>query len=163
MPDDKKPDVTANLGGIFGGLGKLLELAQELQSQAKQGGSSEQTFKTESGLSGVFGVNVRSINGEARVEPFGNVVRSKEGTSVESVREPLTDVLEQDDGYTIIVELPGVDANSIQVFLEGQSLRIEAGSGARVYKKVLMLEKPVRADGIKRSYQHGILELVVLT
>ncbi len=159
MADDKKTDIGAGIGGIFGGLGKLLELAQELQSQAKSEGSSETTFKTESGLSGVFGVNIRNINGEARVEPFGNVVRSEKGTSVEATREPLTDLLEEDTGYTVIVELPGVDANSIMVHLEGLTLKIEAGSGIRKYQKTLQLDKAVQSEGMKRSYQNGILEL----
>ena len=151
MADDKKVDL--GLGGIFGGLGKLLELAQELQSQAKQNGgqtNSEQSFETPSGLQGVFGVNIRTINGESRVEPFGNVVKSDKGTSVEETT-----------GYTVIVELPGVDANSILVHLDNQTLRVEAGTGTRKYLKVLELSKPVLADGMKRSYQNGILELIL--
>jgi HSP20 family protein len=130
-----------------------------LQSQAKNQGSGETTFKTESGLSGVFGVNIRNINGEARVEPFGNMVRSEKGASVEATREPLTDLLEEDTGYTVIVELPGVDANSIMVNLDGLTLRIEAGTGIRKYQKVLQLDKAVQPEGMKRSYQNGILEL----
>ncbi len=163
MADDKKVDVSAGIGGIFGGLGKLLELAQDLQKQAQQNGgegtNSEQSFQTASGLQGVFGVNIRTMNGESRVEPFGNVVKSDKGTSVEAIREPLTDLLEEASGYTVIVELPGVDANSITVHLEGQTLRIEAGTGSRKYQKILPLAKAVAADGMKRSYQNGILEL----
>jgi HSP20 family protein len=166
MADEKKTDVSSGLGGIFGGLGKLLEIAQELQKQTGAnngtGQNSETTFTTPSGLSGVFGVNIRSVNGEARVEPFGNVVSSERGPSVDSVREPLTDLLEEDTQYTVIVELPGVDANSIKVNLEGQILHISAsGAGQRQYAKQLELSRVVNGDAIRRSYQNGILELTL--
>jgi HSP20 family protein len=150
----------AGIGGLFGGLGKLLELAQELQKNAQNGSSSETTFTTPSGLNGVFGVNIRTVNGEARVEPFGNVVKNDAGARVDAIREPLTDVLEDDAGYTIIVELPGVDPNSIRVTLDGSTLEVTAsGASGRQYAKTLELTRAVNASSLRRSYQNGILEL----
>lgn len=152
----------AGIGGLFGGLGKLLELAQELQKNAQNGSSSETNFTTPSGLNGVFGVNIRTVNGEARVEPFGNVVKKDAGARVDAVREPLTDLLEDETGYTIIVELPGVDPNSIRVTLEAGQLEVNASGGAgRQYAKTLELTRAVSAENLRRSYQNGILELTV--
>lgn len=165
MADDKKTDVSSSgLGGIFGGLGKLLEIAQELQQQSGQNGgkNGETTFTTPSGLSGVFGVNIRSVGGESRVEPFGNVVNSERGPAVDAVREPLTDVLEEETQFTVIVELPGVDANSIRVEVTAQTLNVSAnGAGGRQYVKRLELNRVVNGDAIRRSYQNGILELTL--
>ena len=164
MADDKKSDVSSGLGGIFGGLGKLLEIAQELQQQSNQNGgkNGETTFTTPGGLSGVFGVNIRSANGESRVEPFGNVVSSERGPAVDAVREPLTDVLEEEAQFMVIVELPGVDANSIRVEVTAQTLHVSAsGAGGRQYVKRLELNRVVNGDAIRRSYQNGILELTL--
>lgn len=141
--------------GLSGVFGKLLELAQELQKN----GSSEQTFETKSGLSGVFGVNIRSLNGQARVEPFGNVRSTPNGASVQDVREPLTDVLEEVFGYTVIIELPGVDANTIRVDASPKSIWLQAsGSAGRNYEKTIELGQAIELE-FKRSYLNGILEL----
>lgn len=150
MADEK------GIQGIFGNIGKLLELAQELQKN----GSSQQQFETKSGMNGVFGVNIRTMNGAARVEPFGNVRSTPSGASVDAVREPLTDVLEEETGYTIIVELPGVDANTVRVDASPQSIRVEAsGTAGRKYEKNIELSKAIVPEGLKRTYLNGILEL----
>jgi HSP20 family molecular chaperone IbpA len=141
---------------IFSGLTKLLELAQELQKN----GNTQQEFTTQSGLNGVFGVSVRTIGGEARVEPFGNVKSEGGQARVDEVREPLTDVLEEEGGYLVIVELPGVDANTIALHFEGNQMRLEAsGTARRRYAKRLEFAKAIASDSAKRSHQNGILEL----
>jgi HSP20 family molecular chaperone IbpA len=143
---------------IFTGLNKLLELAQELQKNGNT--QREESFTTQSGLNGVFGVSVRSVGGEARVEPFGNVKSEGGQTRVDEVREPLTDVLEQEGGYLVIVELPGVDANTIALHFEANTMRLEAsGTARRRYAKRLEFNKAIAPDSAKRSHQNGILEL----
>jgi HSP20 family protein len=161
MPDEK----TGGIGGIFKGLENILDLVNELQKKAGESGdggsNSERNFTTKSGLSGVVGLNIRTnLAGEPRIETFGNVHNTERGPSVEAVREPMVDVLEEETGYTVIAELPGADANSVTAELEGQNLSIAAtGAGGRKYAKTITFERGVKKTGLKKQYQNGILEI----
>ncbi len=164
MPDEK----TGGIGGIFQGLGSLIDLVNELQKKAGEAGdgsntgsNTERNFTTKSGLSGVVGLNIRTnLAGEPRIETFGNVHNTERGPSVEAVREPMVDVLEEENGYTVIAELPGADANTVTAELEGQNLSISAnGTGGRKYAKTISFERAVKKTGLKKQYQNGILEI----
>jgi HSP20 family molecular chaperone IbpA len=161
MANDKN---NAGLGGIFSGLGSLLDLVNELQKQAQTGDvNNQKTFTTQSGLQGVVGVNIRTnLAGEPTVTTFGNVSSTQAGPSVDSVREPMVDVLEEDGGYTVIAELPGADEKSVKATLEDQALTISAaGAGKRSYEKTLSFDRPVKQTGLRKQYQNGILEVFV--
>jgi HSP20 family protein len=161
MPDEK----TGGIGGIFKGLENILDLVSELQKKAGESGeggsNGERNFTTKSGLSGVVGLNIRTnLAGEPRIETFGNVHNTERGPSVEAVREPMVDVLEEENGYTVIAELPGADANTVSAELEGQNLSIAAtGAGGRKYAKTITFERAVKKTGLKKQYQNGILEI----
>ena len=161
MANDKN---NPGLGGIFAGLGGLLDLVNELQQKAQSGeAGGEKTFTTASGVQGVVGVNIRTnLAGEPTVTTFGNVSHSPSGPSVDSVREPMVDVLEEPDGYTVIAELPGADEASVSAKLEDGALVVTAnGAGKRRYAKTVTFEQPVKATGLRRQYQNGILEVFV--
>lgn len=163
MPDSNDHS-NAGLGGIFKGLGSLVDLVQELQKKAEQvDGGTERTFTTRDGLSGVIGVNIRTnLSGEPRVETFGNVVRGQHGPAVDTVREPMVDLIEEADALVIIAELPGADPASVTVKMDGQTLQIEAsGANGRRYAKTMAIERPVRALAEKHRYQNGILEITL--
>ena len=161
-----KTNDNTGLGGIFSGINNLLEVVQELQKQAgnaaNTGEGGTQNFTTKSGLEGVIGVNIRTnLNGEPTVSTFGNMANNGGNPSVEPVREPMVDVLEESGHYSVIAELPGAIEASITVTLEGQSLKLEAnGAAARKYAKTLEFSKAVKGEFTK-SYQNGILELMV--
>jgi HSP20 family protein len=157
-----KTNDNTGLGGIFSGINNLLEVVQELQKQAGNAEGGTQNFTTKSGLEGVIGVNIRTnLNGEPTVSTFGNMANNGGNPSVEPVREPMVDVLEETGHYSVIAELPGAVESSIQVTLEGQTLKLEAnGAASRKYAKTLELSKAVKGEFTK-SYQNGILELMV--
>jgi HSP20 family protein len=161
-----KTSDNTGLGGIFSGINNLLEVVQELQKQAGNSANGEaggtQNFTTKSGLEGVIGVNIRTnLNGEPTVSTFGNMANNGGNPSVEAVREPMVDVLEETGHYSVIAELPGAVESSIQVTLEGQTLKLEAnGTASRKYAKTLELSKAIKGE-FTQSYQNGILELMV--
>jgi len=90
---------------------------------------------------------------------------------------PPMDVEEQDDAITLALELPGVNANDVQVSVENGVLTIsgekkvsrETGnesSGARFierrfgrFERVLSLPQSVDAEKITASYDNGVLTL----
>ncbi len=160
-------DLSLGLGGIFKGLGDLLEAAAELGQKAekldaegKQMGQTG-TFGTPSGLQAVYGFSVRvGPQGQPVFEKFGNV-REKpgKGPAVDEVREPIVDVLDEGDYWLVVAELPGTAEEAVHWEIKDDILILSAESASRKYSKELVL--PGRADEKRAtgSYQNGILEL----
>ena len=152
-----------SFGGLFKGLGNLIELAGKLAEEGealkKEG---EFTFKTPSGKQGhgVFGVSVRTLeSGKSVFETFGNIKRTPKGPVVEEVREPLVDVFDEKDYIRLIAELPGVSQEEIAVEIKGDILNLKAEGKERKYAKEVLLPCPVKPESLQKSFRHGILEL----
>lgn len=162
-----KVDAGFGLGGIFKGLGSLLEMATELAQKAEQlkteGGEQMRvgTFGTPKGLHAVYGVSVRlGLGGEPIVESFGNVrEKAGKGPVVDEVREPIVDLLDEGDHLVAVAELPGMEEGAIQWKLKDNVLIISAESEDRKYYKELLLAAHVDEKRVQSSYKNGILEL----
>lgn len=107
---------------------------------------------------------------------LGNfVTRSDEFNHLKQIR---LDIKEDDAGYTVHAELPGVKKEDINVQIDGNMLSIEAESKQekeekegekvlhkeRYYGKIsraVRLAQEVDQDKAQASYQDGILELVL--
>ena len=98
-------------------------------------------------------------DGKIRMNPFGNL--STEGTPpvVREEREPLIDVMEQEDTIIIIAELPGVKQDDIQININDYSVTINVDNPDRKYAKNLDLPAPVDIHSTKTNYRNGILEI----
>lgn len=113
-----------------------------------------------SGARGVYGFSIRTlVGGKPIIETFGNIKPSAEGPKVDEVREPITDVFDEEGRIQIIVELPGVSEDKMKTEVEGDILKITASDGARKYAKEILLPAKVKPDTLKTSYRNGILEI----
>lgn len=148
-----------SLGGLFKGLGQLVDLAGALQEKAGEI-KKEGTFKVGKEIKGVYGFSIRTLaDGKPVVETFGNVVKkTPKGPVVEEVREPLTDLFDEKDRVKVIAELPGVSEADVKTELKGDILSI-ATTGARKYAKELLLPAKVKEGSLKVAYRNGILEI----
>lgn len=91
-----------------------------------------------------------------------------------------TDIKETDDGYELIVDLPGFKKDEIKVSLEDGYLTIEAAKGldedeqekksgkyirkeryAGSCQRSFYVGEGISQDDIKASFQHGILKLFI--
>jgi len=170
MSDKKKKDGGLNidlglggLGGLFDGIGKLVDLAEKLQDaggEIKKEGSID-LDGLKKGMKGVYGFSVKSAaGGKTVVEPFGNIKKTPKGPKVEKVREPITDVFDEIDKVMVIVEMPGVSKKDIKVELKGDILEISAESGQKKYSKEVLLEtKSLKPENMASSYKNGMLEI----
>ena len=92
-------------------------------------------------IRGVYGINVRTALGdrgqtELKVEPFGNVRRdTPDRPPGEDVREPLVDIHEEDDHVLVLVELPGVAKENVNLKAEDGRLTLSAKRGKTTYRK----------------------------
>lgn len=154
-----------SLGSLFKGIEKLVDLAERVE---RAGGEIKKsgTIKGLGGrddVRGVYGFTIRTGLGQkTRVEPFGNIKKTKTGPRVSETREPLIDVFDEKDHVLVIVELPGVDEKSIKLDLkgtEGGVLLLEAENKERKYVKEILLPAQINPESRETSFKNGLLEL----
>jgi len=153
--------VEVGLGGLFKGIGGLLDIISEM---AEEGKEEYVRFgeKTATGgkVKGVYGISVRlGLGGKPVIEQFGNIRATERGAEVAEVREPLVDVFDEGELLVLIAELPGVEAEAIHVEVKEDVLVLTAEGKDRKYSKEILLPSPVEADTMVSSYKNGILEL----
>lgn len=140
-PAEKSLRGSFSLGGLLGGLGGLIEKLGEL-AEAGEELSRSGELKDQSGkIRGVYGINVRTALGEGgqtelKIEPFGNVRRNGGSRpSGEDVREPLVDIHEEDDHVLVLIELPGVAKENVDLKVADGRLVLSAQRGKTTYRK----------------------------
>jgi len=154
-----------NLGGLLGGLGGFIEKLGEL-AEAGEELSRSGEFKDASGkIRGVYGINVKTALGEGgqtelKVEPFGNVHRgSADRPKGEDIREPLVDIHEEDDHVLVLVELPGVAKENVNLEVADGQLKLSAERGKTTYRKEVDLPESCSADKMNWECSNGILQV----
>ena len=154
-----------SFGGLFKGLGNLIELAGKLAEEGEEI-RKEKTFTAKGPggkeLKGVFGVSIRTLEGGKSVfETFGNIKRTPKGPVVEEVREPLVDVFDEKGSIRLIAELPGVTQEEIAVEVRGDILNLKAEGKERKYAKEILLPAKVKPESLQKSFRNGVLEITL--
>jgi len=159
--DKKETDFGFNLGGIFEGLGSLIDSVSKITKEGKGTISKSGEIKgLGDKVKGVYGFTVRTLaGGESKVESFGNIKKTPKGPIVEEEREPIVDVFDEKDHIMVIAELPGVNEEDIKTEIKGDILNISTQKEERKYKKEILLPSKVEADPTSSIYKNGILEL----
>jgi HSP20 family protein len=98
-------------------------------------------------------------DGRVQLNPFGNVTAKGETPTVREEREPLVEVMDQDEAVIVIAELPGVAKDDIQLKLDERRVAIRVDTPQRKYAKTIDLPVPVKWKRAKVNYANGILEL----
>ena len=175
--DKKKPGVNTDfgLGGLFKGLGDLIEAASKLAEKgegiSKSGEidfSGLDKIKGLQDLKGVYGVRVRTMaDGRPSVQPFGNIKKaakkSPRGPVVEEMREPIIDIFEEPEELNVVAEMPGIDEKDVQIEINGDILNITAEGKTRKYQKEVLLSREATVEDVTWSYKNGMLEIKIPT
>ncbi|MEI6420771.1 MAG: archaeal heat shock protein Hsp20 [Lentisphaerota bacterium] len=154
-----------SLGGLFDGIGKLVELAEKLEASKgeikKEGEINFGGLKKDGQpLKGVFGFSIKTATGGKQVvEPFGNIKKTPAGPVVEEEREPLIDIFDEKKEIVVMAEMPGVGKNDIKIDLKGDLLEISAKNANRNYRKEILLPAKVKSEDMTSAYNNGILEI----
>lgn len=151
-----------SLGGLFKGIEKLVDLAERVEQaggEIKKSGAIKGLGGRDD-VRGVYGFTIRTGLGQkTRVEPFGNIKKTKTGPRVSETREPLIDVFDEKNHVLVIVELPGVDEKSIKINLKKDILLLETESKERKYVKEILLPAKVDFESREMNFKNGLLEL----
>jgi len=95
-------------------------------------------------------------DGVPHMHEFGDNVPASD-----NVREPLTDVSVENDVVRIVVELPGVQKEDIQLDCSETSVIVSVDTESRKFRKTVPLQTNIDVDSAKAEYNNGILEVTV--
>lgn len=149
------------LGVVLKGIGSLLELVSRMAEEgAEETGGTGQVETLGGTLKGVYGLTVRTgLGGRPVIEKFGNIQETEAGAVVTETREPLVDVLDEEDQVVVIAELPGLEEQDIHLNLEGDILEIAASNQERKYLKAVLLPAAVDPKSLETNYRSGVMEI----
>ena len=85
---------------------------------------------------------------------WGDVSTSDNGTAT---WYPAVNVVEEKGETRISAEIPGVSPEAVKVSVESSVLSIEGQKPGYVFKRAFTLPPTVDAEGIKATYEHGVL------
>jgi HSP20 family protein len=161
----KRSSKAFGLGGILSGLGDFIEKLGELAETGEELSRSGEFSNASGKIRGVYGINVKTGIGdqgqtELKVEPFGNVHRAAAAKPPdEDVREPLVDIHEEEDYVLVLVELPGVAKENIELKPEDGQIALSASRGKTTYRKKIDLPKGCSTEQMKWECHNGILKI----
>lgn len=122
----------------------------------------------------VFGLNMKiGPDGIPRFEPFGNIKKqtkknvppgSKDEESsyeVKETREPLTDIIEEENEIIVVAEMPGCIKEKIELKATYNSITIigHDEEGTKKFETTLDLPSKINPDRAKANFKNGILEI----
>jgi HSP20 family protein len=98
-------------------------------------------------------------DGRVQLNPFGNVSAKGQTPTVREEREPLVEVMDQEEAVIVVAELPGVAKDDVELKLDDTRVTIRVDTPLRKYAKTIDLPAPVKWKRAKVNYTNGILEL----
>ncbi|MBN2156512.1 MAG: Hsp20/alpha crystallin family protein [Candidatus Lokiarchaeota archaeon] len=111
----------------------------------------------------VFGFNMTpGKDGFPKFERFGNVEPKPYGeTVVKDEREPLVDIMEEENEVIVVAEIPGCAKENIELKATDSSLTIIAcdEEDVRKYNTTVDLPSSINPDHARARYRNGILEV----
>lgn len=114
----------------------------------------------------VYGYSVRvGPDGRPIIREFGNIKpgisgEGKHPLNLQNQREPLVDIIEEDDKVRVIAELPGIEKKDIKLLATERTLTINVDTPDRKYFKKLDLPVEVDESTANSTYRNGILETI---
>ncbi len=147
---------------VFHEFDRIEKMMDEMMRQTFRSSRSpfETSKKGKSFRPHVYGFSI-SVGPDRRpkIRKFGNVQRSRYDPRIKEQREPLVDVLDEEEGVAVVAELPGVEKEDISLQASEGRLTISVDNPQRKYHKELSLPEEVNPKPVKTSYKNGVLEV----
>jgi HSP20 family protein len=108
----------------------------------------------------VYGFSMSFESGEKPViQGFGNVKPTQRTPQILREWEPLVDVFEENEAVVIVVELPGLERDDINVHSTENHLTVSVNTPTCRYHKELTLPATVKPRLTCAVYKNGVLEV----
>ncbi|MCS7143273.1 MAG: Hsp20/alpha crystallin family protein [Aigarchaeota archaeon] len=102
-------------------------------------------------------------DGRPIIREFGNLRPGRRGDllEVKREREPLVDVINEDQQIRVVAELPGVTKEDINLIVTGNKLTVRVDTQERKYFKEIDLPEEIDPESSSASYKNGVLEVTL--
>ncbi|MFB0557557.1 MAG: archaeal heat shock protein Hsp20 [Candidatus Bathyarchaeia archaeon] len=116
----------------------------------------------------VYGYSVKiGPDGKPIIREFGNLRPGLGGEgqpplNLRDQREPLVDVIDEDENIKVVAELPGVNKEDIKLYVKERSLTIDVDTPERRYYKELDFPVEVDESSATSTYKNGVLETILV-
>jgi HSP20 family protein len=150
----KKKGIWTDDDDIFAEFGRMFEdIRQRMDLMRSQSGLTPESLPLSYSYRVVIGPN-----GEREVtERYDD--QMDDGKNHDARIGPLVDVLERDDGVTVIVQLPGMSKEDIGLEVVDKVLVIKADHASRQFEHEVDLPCPVNPSIASSEYHNGVLEV----
>jgi len=149
--------------GLLEGLNAFLERLGELAEKGETLRQSGEIRGRKGDLRGVYGFSIKVGLGEKglEVERFGNVREDKQTGMpvVTEEREPMVDVLDEENHVLVIAEMPGVGEEDVKLEIHGDVLSVTAERGEKKYRKEVLLPRSFSTEQMAYTCRNGVLEV----
>ncbi len=143
---------------VFREFDRIEKMMDEMMRQAHS--PFETSKKSRSFRPHVYGFSVTlSPDGRPRIRKFSNVQRSFYNPKINEQKEPLVDVLTEEEEVVVVAQLPGLEKDNINLHATTDQLTINVDIPQRKYRKNLPLPEKVDPKPVKASYKNGVLEV----
>jgi HSP20 family protein len=104
-------------------------------------------------------------HGKPKIREFGNIkLRKRLGKprlDIREKREPLADIILNENNVSLVMELPGVEKKDINLSGTEDTLTVSVDTPKRKYYKELELPDKVDPKTAKSKYKNGVLEVII--
>jgi HSP20 family protein len=111
----------------------------------------------------VYGYSVSiGPDGKPVIREFGNMkpgLERSQSLDLHERREPLVDVIEDDDFIKVLAELPGVEKQDIELHATLHGLTINVDNADRRYFKELTFHMDIDRKTAESTFRNGVLEV----
>lgn len=165
-------DKENNIGLLFKGLSKFINIMEDMIENQKDEidikGVLNDSGKKDK-IVGSYGVNIKlgadKQSSLDKINTFGNMRKSditdNKVREVLNIIEPVTDIFDEDDKVTIVMELSGVCEEDIQLEIDDELIKVRAKGNGNNYSKNLKLKfKPV-VTTVKAVLKNSIYSIVI--
>lgn len=142
-------DIWSNL---FGGFDSLDRRIADLFSEMDMSGNDVRTYGY---------TMYQGPDGIRHVQEFGNSGSRMGAISTGDVREPFTDVTEEDSVIRAVIEIPGVSKEDISLECTDNTLSVSVESPGKRFHRDIALPCEVDVDSAKAEYNNGLLEVTI--
>lgn len=128
------------------------DMVRKMMSDFEEGAFTTRPF--------VYGISFKiGPDGLPRIEDFGTVPQPVK--EAEGVREPFTDIMEDEKNIYITMELPGVEKEDINMELVDSTLVVSVDTESRKFYKEVPLPENADTESIEAKYNNGVLDITV--
>jgi len=151
------------LNGFLEGLSTFIEKLERLAEKGEALRESGEIRGRDGNLKGVYGFSIKVGLGQKdlQVEPFGNVREDKQTGMpvVTEEREPMVDVMDEENHVLVIAEMPGVSEEDVKLEIHADVLTVTAERGEKKYRKEVLLPRSFSTEQMAYTCRNGLLEV----